>query len=411
MSLSRSIAFKDLAPQKFPKPTIVHHKNHFVQGAFASSGDSFQASGTMMPDVIEAGWLFSTTDQDEIQTILEVVTNGLVRMATYLEDGYLNYRTKDYPFPYDHSLLAGVVIGSGYEPGISALGRSQWVPGVRIGLILNETNELANAFYRDPEHNSHSNTYRKQAELIVNEGAGALVPSMCNTYVFCWLLKDGSYDEIERVLDSPIRLEIPRETTNAMSNLGISKYMSGDSDRAIQLFTDALAREDGEAEAEASFYLSRIYAGQSNKTKATDFEARCAAAGGYETFDGSDRIDATDGTPAPARSGGDAGGGALPKSSKGSLGGSGGAPVGGSSSDGLGKKNGGLGSLSTSTDDASPGLSKTNGSGLGGPASTSESQLPKASSGGGSAKFCPSCGNAFTSPEQKFCPECGIPRP
>jgi hypothetical protein len=403
MSMSRSIAFKDLPTSRYPRPAIVHHKQHFVQGAFDATAGDFKASGTLMPDVIEAGWIFSSTEQSEIQTILEVVTNGLVRMATYLEDGYLNYRKNDYPFAYDSALLAGVVFNDKYEPGVSALGLSQWIPGVRIGLLLNETNELGELFYADSSRDSASAAHRHQAELIVNDGAGVYVPSLINTLVFSWLFKECDFEEIDQLLDTAIRLEIPRETTIAMSNLGISKYLQGEIEEAIRLFTDALAREDGAAEDEASFYLARIFSAAGESKKAVEFENRCTAAGGYETFDGADSIASASGpSPAPARVG------ELPKAGSG-LGVVPGSSPAEPSGGGLPKASGGgLGSPKLPSASGG-GLPKANGGGLGGPPPGASPSLPKAN-GGVKAKFCSGCGTAFSSDDQKFCPQCGAPR-
>lgn len=367
-SMSRSIAFKDLDESAFPKPAVMHRKNHFVQSAFATGDEGFLYSGTFMPDVIEAGWLFSTEDQEEIQTILEVVTSGLTKLATYLEDGYLNYRTNDYPFPYDNGLLAGVTFDDRYVPGLSALGRSQWIPGVRIGILLNETNELTAEYYADPQHNSHSAEFRNKAELIVFDGAGAFVPSMTDTLTYSWLLNEKNWGLIDQVQSSAEKLGVANEAANVLSNWGIAKYLQGQISEAIELFNRALEDPELLSESEATFYLSKIYAEKGEASKSEVFRQRCIAAGGYATFDGSEYLagDATSGPKAPKLENGGDSTESVPQ-----------VPSSGS------------------------GLSKKTGGGLG----VVEPNIPS-----GQAKFCPNCGTGFGSPSEKFCAQCGSKR-
>lgn len=367
-TMPRSIAFNDLDPSAYPVPAVMHRKNYYAQSAFASSPSGFEASGTFMPDVIEAGWLFSTVEQDQLQTILEVVTNGLNRFATYLEDGYLNYRSNDYPFPFDNGLLAEVVLDDRCQPGGSAWGRSQWIPGVRIGLLLNETNELTRAYYGDPRHNSDPPEFKAQAERIVFDGAGAFVPSMTNTLTYSWLLKEKNWELIDQVQSAAVKLGVSNETANALSNWGIAKYLQGKTHEAVELFNQALEDKEEFAEAEATFYLAKIYADSGEASKSEVYRKRCIAAGGYSTFDGSEYLagDSTTGPKAPPLvDGGDV--------------------------------------LENPQAEVSPnsGLSKKSKGGLG----VAPEGAPV-----GLSNFCSQCGTAFGGSEEKFCGQCGSQR-
>lgn len=363
-SMSREIAFKDVPKSSLPKPAIMHWKKHFVQGAYSKNAEGIQLSGTIMPDVIEAGWLFSTDVPEELETILGVVSNGLIKFATYLEDGYLNFKTIDYPYPFDNGLLSGAIFDERFIPGVSALGRSQWIPAVRIGILLNETNELTENFYANPRHDSPE--FRSQAELIVFDGAGAYVPSMTNTLTYSWLLKEQNWDLIDQVQEAAVALAVENETANALSNWGIAKYLQGKTDEALELFSKALEDSENRAEDEATFYLAKIFAERGELAKAEEFKQRCINAGGYETFDGSERlVGLTQGGPKPPQLNVDEPQPPTP------------AP-----SVGLPKKSGG-------------------GLGLGTPVDTPTT---------GQAKFCSSCGSAFGSPNEKFCGQCGAKR-
>jgi Tfp pilus assembly protein PilF len=102
--------------------------------------------------------------------------------------------------------------------------------------------------------------------------------------VFRYLRKD--LDEYEWfcdfLLDQAVRLNIPNESTNALSNWGVVKFEVGNFDEAQKKFEQALERSDQYAEAEASFYLAKIHKANGNKELADLYDAKCQAAGGYE---------------------------------------------------------------------------------------------------------------------------------
>jgi hypothetical protein len=75
---------------------------------------------------------------------------------------------------------------------------------------------------------------------------------------------------------------VPNQSTNALSNWAISKYVAGDFGSAKDLFLQALERSDQYAEREASFYLSKIFQREGNRKLSRFYEKRCRKAGGYE---------------------------------------------------------------------------------------------------------------------------------
>ena len=77
-------------------------------------------------------------------------------------------------------------------------------------------------------------------------------------------------------------MDVKDQSTNAMSNWGVSYYLRGRFDSAIAAFDIALDRKDKFAENEASFYLSKIYEKQGDVVKSEEYRKRCDAAGGYE---------------------------------------------------------------------------------------------------------------------------------
>lgn len=352
MTWGRNIAFGDDVPaEKYPRPVLINKQQSYARGAFGEEQGSFLASGTIMPHVVEMGWTFSTTDQTQIQKILEVITTGLTRIATILEDGYLNYRTNDFSFPFDDVLLSATKFDVDTVPGEEALALSFWVPVVRLGILLNETNARSHVAV-------NQNDVDEQYWVSLN-GAGAFVPNAVNSLVYSTLIAEQEWFTIDRLLDASVRMNVMNESTNSLTNWGIAKFKQGLVDEAIEKFELALARPDKYSEAEASYWLAEIWEQQGDATKAQAFRERCQTAGGYVPDSG---FSPSGGPASPAAQSS----GELSKSSGGGLGG------------------GGLGTPSAS---------------VSGPASS-----------GNLAAFCRQCGTKFENDTAKFCGNCGSPR-
>jgi tetratricopeptide (TPR) repeat protein len=107
--------------------------------------------------------------------------------------------------------------------------------------------------------------------------------AMCiNDIIFSFCIPSGEWAVIDSLAQKAVAVDAPDQTTNALSNWGIAKYVQGDSETAKTLFFQALDRADKFAEAEASFYLSKIFEQQGDLKQAKQFRNRCISAGGYE---------------------------------------------------------------------------------------------------------------------------------
>lgn len=363
MAHSRSLAFgSDLPKERYPRPVVVNSRQTFARGAFEESDGGYSASGSIMPHVVEIGWTFETSDHAEILLILGVITAGLTRITSILEDGYLNYRTEDFAAPYDSVLLSATRFDAEHVQGGDAQGLSQWVPVVRLGMLLNETNVRADS--------ALTNLDFDELLWIAGNGAGMAVPHSINSIVWKYLIAAKEWFTIDRFLDASSRMELVEESTNSLSNWGISKYHQGLVDDAIEKFELALARKDKYSEAEASYWLAKIWQERGELEKATAFTKRCDEAGGYDPGTGFGPQESAATSPAQS-------GGGLSKSSDG------GSGLSKSSGGGLG--GGGL------------------GGGLGSPA-------PAPAASGNLAVFCGQCGTKFESETAKFCGNCGSGR-
>jgi hypothetical protein len=347
MTMGRSVAFGDeLDQRKYPRPVIIHKHQSFARGAFDSSDQGHLMTGTLMPHVVEMGWTFSTTSPREIENIVSVISEGLIRIATILEDGYLNYKTGDYPFLFDSSLLSPSCFDPDVEHGTWELGLPYWVPVTRLGFLLEESNNRAISANRDKN--------LQDMYWVSENGAGANVPMVINTFVFRKLIPSKEWFMIDRLLDASVRMDVLNESTNSLSNWGIAKYKQGLLDEAIEKFELALGRPDNFAEAEASFYLSQIWQEKGDLEKSKIFLNRCSAAGGYQP---SAFIKEDDSAPAENSSG--------------------------------------------------SGLSKSSSRGLGNGALPIDSKQPEPVS---RSSFCGNCGVMFQSISGKFCQNCGSVR-
>lgn len=273
-SFSRAMVFgEDFPNESHPRPVILNKRNSFARGAFRHEEGGLIASGAMLPNVIEMGWTFSATDQSQILKILGVITNGLIRIASIVEDGFLNHRTNR-DIPFDDALLSATMFDSDFVLGSDAQGLSYWVPVVRLGFVLDETNtRMQKALGED--------NVAEQVWAAFN-AVGKFVPNVINTLVFGKLIPDKEWSVIDRLLDCSVRMDLPDESTNSLSNWGIAKYMQGLFGEAIEKFELALARSDRYAEAEASYWLAKIWKQMGEPQKAEQYSARCQEAGGWD---------------------------------------------------------------------------------------------------------------------------------
>ena len=280
--MGRGIAYPDMSEQERPRPVMFHERRHDIVGVFDESGGQFQTTATMLPNVISMGWTFDSKDPAVIQKILETVTDGLNRITSFLEDGFLNYFEDG---SFDATLLSAssfskTQLGESWGDGLS-----RWIPAARIGLVLHNFNTHSQNAY-ELKASGDLDTARKWFEVVALDGAGMFLPNCINSLVFGWLIPEERWDLVDRLLDAAWRLNYGRESFNALSNWGIAKYRQGLIDEAIEKFEAALADSEGNTEAEVCHYLAKIHTERGEGAKAAEYEKRCAEAGGYTSEPG-----------------------------------------------------------------------------------------------------------------------------
>lgn len=283
MNLSRKLAFSDLDESLLPRPHVEIQNGAQVLSIktdFNGSERSFRGINTVAPQQVQLGWLFTDCDQSSTFTILSRLTDALVKINSYLQDGYLNFNEPDSPFNFDGVVFSGNQLQRKFaDKGVQG-GYNRWIPITESFALLEETQHqwerLGNSFVSDDAKGS---IYA----WIGDEGAGSLkVASALNTAMFSIFLPNQIWGAFDFYAPMVIRLNVKDESTNAWSNWGIAYYLQGRFDMAIVSFEAALNRDDKYAEGEASFYLSKIYEKQGEKAKSEEYRKRCEAAGGYE---------------------------------------------------------------------------------------------------------------------------------
>lgn len=279
MNFPRTMAYgSDFAKELMPTPYFMNKRNSRVSGAFDLNNQGYLTSAARMPNVIEAGWVIEDMSEENLANCIVVASNGLTRMQSILEDGYLNHRTTESQFVWDPALHSAVVFDSDCELGGDALGLSTWVPVPRIGFVLNDT-------YQRAPGALDSGNFAELEQLSFN-GAGPYVANCINSFVFSHLMNTDFYYMIDRLLESAYLMDVGDESTNALSNWGIALYKRGETAEAIKKFDMALAREDKYSEAEASWWLAKIYREAGNPELAATYDERCQKAGGYDADTG-----------------------------------------------------------------------------------------------------------------------------
>ncbi len=291
MSFSRNMAFADVPNEARPIPFFCLRKNGLVQGYSKTlskglAGRGIRYDGSLFPDAIQFGWRFDEESIPHLAKIMPVIVDGCTYAMSTVEDGFENYRDRDYPAPWDD------VVGSpcnnmvDYESRGSRLAAPQWVPNTHIGEITTQTQDVyseAAAFI------SSGNTHDALERLntLANDGAGPFLIHGINTLIYSFLLpklkeEPESISNVRYLARQNIGQGMLDQSTNSMSNLGIAYYLVGDLERSEETLLEALEQKDKYAESEASYFLSLVYSAQGQDDLASHYKARSDAAGGYE---------------------------------------------------------------------------------------------------------------------------------
>jgi len=283
LSMSRSLAYSGLDEVDFPIPylDIVAGEKIFCGGTQPSKlGPPIPVGlDVFAPQQVRMGWLFSASDLESQKIILTTITDGLVRINSYLQDGYFNHNTSDSPFYFDAVVASDNQLQQRYVQNGKQGGYSRWVPTTEVFDLLVQTgnvfSELRNST-QDPE--SHELDFA----WLIDEGVGnAEVAAAINDAIFYFFIPRKQWGGVEYYARIAIALEVPKQSTNARCNWGIANFMEGDYEKAKVLLHAALEREDKFSEDEASYYLSVIYEQEGDKKQSEIYRQRCELAGGY----------------------------------------------------------------------------------------------------------------------------------
>jgi len=225
------------------------------------------------------GWLFAASDLESQRIILTTITDGLVRINSYLQDGYLNHNTSDSVFYFDAVVASDNQLEQRFAQSGKQGGYSRWVPTTEVFEMLMQTRN----FYSEVAESTKSpEDHESDFAWLTDEGVGnAEVAASINDAIYYFLIPRKQWGGVASYAQTAIALEVPNQSTNARSNWGIANFMEGDYESAKSLFLAALEREDKFSEDEASYYLSVIYEKEGDKKRSEIYRKRCELAGGY----------------------------------------------------------------------------------------------------------------------------------
>lgn len=284
LSMGREMAFQGLKEGQLPTPYmrfVEHEEMHThgsQKGAFGNNESLFLP--VIAPQQIQMGWFFSQEDFESHEIILTTITTALIKIMSYLEDGYFNFGNQDSAWPFHAVLFSDFQLDVEFSGEGPHSGYSQWIPSTAVFEQIDETRRKIESLSSSFRSESSK---REEIMRIMETGVGKpFVGAATNDAIFTYLLAEKEWDAIDWYAERLKKLEVPLQTTNALSNWGISKYLQGDYEAATDLFLQALARSDGFAEDEASFYLAEINKKLGNSKESAEYLKRCQSAGGYE---------------------------------------------------------------------------------------------------------------------------------
>lgn len=283
-SFSRNLAYPDLDESKLPQPYLQILNQEQVMCSRTSidiNGKAeYRGINTIAPQLVRMGWLFNASDLESQKIILTTITEALVKINSFFQDGYLNHNNPEDMLCFDQILFSTNQLERKYANQGTQGCYSRWIPVPHVFELLERTEGLLNGL-NNPLKSAKSS--REDLICIVDEGVGRFpVASAINTAIFSHLIPDKAWGAIDFYAQNAAMLNATNESTNAISNWGISKFLAGDLESAKLLFSQALERPDKYAEDEASFYMSKISEKEGDLKAAKQWMDRCNAAGGYE---------------------------------------------------------------------------------------------------------------------------------
>ena len=105
--------------------------------------------------------------------------------------------------------------------------------------------------------------------------------SAANTLIFGILIPQQKWDLIDHYVKLAVASNTEGQSTNAISNGAIAKYLKGNVEESIEAFKEALLREDHFADSEASWWLAMIYNELGDEVNERKYASICFESGGF----------------------------------------------------------------------------------------------------------------------------------
>ena len=279
----RSTAFENMDESDWPIPHMeIHGKSQVLSTKTEGKGEtkSHRYFHSLPAHQVQMGWLFKADDLERQESLFATFTEGLTRISSCVQDGYSHVFEPHQNLNFDSVVFSGNQLESRFAMKGVAGGYYRWIPNTDVVDRLEGT-QTAWESLLDPE--------KSQAQKdsihawIGDEGVGNVaVASILNDAMFEKFLPNQYWGAVDFYAPTVFDMNVKDQSTNAMSNWGISFFLRGEIDSAIAAFQSAIDREDKFCEDEASFYLSKIYEMQGDLVKSEEYRKRCEAAGGYE---------------------------------------------------------------------------------------------------------------------------------
>lgn len=283
LSMPRSTAFPDLEQVRWPIPHIQTEKKvQLLTIGTQSDGlkTKYVAEPVLAPEQFQMGWLFGDSEPDVLWKIIDPITEGLVRISSYLQDGFLNHNDFEAELNFDAVVLSGNQFESRFAESGSQGAYYRWIPTTEVFRLLQETKH---AWQSSSEPGKSPSQRASIYAWIADEGIGNVeVASSINEGIFQSFIPNQNWNAVEFYAPIALQMNVKDQSTKSMSNWGIAFYLQEKIELAITAFEIVLEREDKFAENEACFYLSKIFEKQGDLTKSDHYRERCEAAGGYE---------------------------------------------------------------------------------------------------------------------------------
>ena len=274
-SWERESAFPDIPPDLLPEPVLLVEENESVLYVKLdpSSGER-EYEEQVFPSTVSFGYVFKTpTHPFAEKTVLNLSIN-FDNMINILEDGYTNHRDFDDAAPFDVVVGSEMAIHQDNRDSGIANGESRWIP----------ISDLGKEIYETEQKYLKANGLTTEADRIIlleqirMVGVGRLVTHAINTLVFSSLIPRKEWDIAIEYLSTAIGMP-DDERYNAISNLGVVYFLTGDIDEAEDTFNSLKEIVDDDSPhvlAEVYYYLGLIAKSRNQENVAIKYFGLCA---------------------------------------------------------------------------------------------------------------------------------------